>query len=97
MDRRVHDLTTRAFTLIEVLVVMAILTILIAILLPAINGARSTAKMLQCSSNVRTVAVEFGLFASGNSEKGRGDSESLGTSRFWIGDFQDSLYKLDEF
>jgi prepilin-type N-terminal cleavage/methylation domain-containing protein/prepilin-type processing-associated H-X9-DG protein len=86
-----------AFTLIEMLVVLAILVVVMAILLPALSGARAAAKSLQCSSNMRTMAVEFGLFASGESVDGQGDSEALGGSRFWINDFQDSLYRLDEF
>lgn len=46
---------------------------------------------------MKTIALEFDFFASGNSEGGRGRSETLGGDRFWINDFQDSLYKLDEF
>ena len=41
--------------------------------------------------------MQFDFFASGNSERGRGRSRTLGASRFWINDFQDSLYNLDEF
>lgn len=41
--------------------------------------------------------MQFDFFASGNSEGGRGRSETLGADRFWINDFQDSLYNLYEF
>ncbi len=86
-----------AFTILEVLVVIGIIAVLMAVLLPALNEVRTTAKTLHCSSNMRTIAVEFELFASGRSAEGRGDSETLGRNRFWINDFQDSLYRLDEF
>ncbi len=33
----------------------------------------------------------------GNSAEGQGDSEKLGRNRFYVNDFQDSMYKLDEF
>ena len=87
----------RAFTLLETLMVMTIIAILMSVLVPALHAARTAAKTLHCSSNMRTITVEFELFASGESAEGRGDSEMLGRSRFWINDFQDSVYHLDEF
>lgn len=45
------------FTLIEVIVVMLILTILVALLLPAVQQARSAGRRLQCKSNLRQIGV----------------------------------------
>ena len=46
---------SRGFTLVELLIVIAVIVILIALLLPAIGMARANARMRQCASNQRQV------------------------------------------
>ncbi len=43
----------RAFTLVELLVVIAIIATLIAVLLPAVQAAREAARRTQCENNLR--------------------------------------------
>ena len=64
-----------AFTMVELLIVIAIVIALVALLLPALRSVRSQARKLHCSSNLRNVSMEFQLFAAGQSAKGQGDSE----------------------
>ncbi|MEO0476008.1 MAG: prepilin-type N-terminal cleavage/methylation domain-containing protein [Planctomycetota bacterium] len=56
----------KAFTLVELLVVISIIALLIAILLPALGSARESARQTQCLSNVRGFGQSFVSHAADN-------------------------------
>ncbi|MGA2093980.1 MAG: prepilin-type N-terminal cleavage/methylation domain-containing protein [Sedimentisphaerales bacterium] len=59
----------KAFTLIELLVVISIISLLMAILLPALGKARETGKRTVCISDLKQLTMSWSLYASDNGEK----------------------------
>ena len=66
MTGREHLRDARAFTLVELLVVIGIVALLIAILLPTLNKAREASNRLVCQSNVRQLYLGVSLYCDTN-------------------------------
>jgi len=58
----------RGFTLIEILVVVAIIALLIAILLPSLRRAREQARTVVCATNLRTCGQATMFYAQANKD-----------------------------
>ena len=47
----------QAFSLVELLIVIAVIGLLVAMLLPALSGARESARRMSCSNNLRQIGI----------------------------------------
>lgn len=68
-----------AFTLVELLVVVAVMAILAGLLLPALGSAKSKAQAAGCINNVRQLGLSFQLFVGDHGIPNQEDGTMPGT------------------
>lgn len=77
----------RAFTLVEVLVVLGVIAVLVALLLPALARSQAAARRVQCVGNLRQLGVAGQLYwddHAGRTFRYRG-SQTNGGDVYWFG------------
>jgi len=77
-----------AFTLVELLVVVAILSVLAALLLPVLARTREAAKRTSCLNNLRQIGMAFEMYLLENRETYPAAQDPVSTSPYywlWMG------------
>lgn len=76
---------SRAFTLVELLVVVAIIAILVALLLPAVQAAREAARRAQCANNLKQIGLALMNFEHHNKRFPAGNMGWNKSGTQWLG------------
>jgi prepilin-type N-terminal cleavage/methylation domain-containing protein/prepilin-type processing-associated H-X9-DG protein len=71
----------RAFTLVELLVVVGVVAALVALLLPTLGAAWGQARRVHCASNLRQLAAAFHAYANNNRQRFPAAAVGLGFHR----------------
>lgn len=76
------------FTLLELLVVLAVITILAALLLPALMRGKASAGRVACINNLRQLALAWQMYAQDANDRlvpnGYATPETLADTRLWV-------------
>lgn len=84
--------TCSMFTIIELLMVIAIITILASILMPSLNKARNVSKAISCISNLKQLAISMNYYQNDNQEYFVPHSQLRGNTIYWTNFFIDDKY-----
>lgn len=85
------------YTLVELLVVMAIIALLVSLLMTGLRGVMRQANSLVCMSNLRQIAFDFQRVAEDPAPLRRWDRDHADLSGFGLTSFIDKIYAAGEY
>ena len=87
----------RGVTLVEMLIVLALLGVLMGILLPVLGGAIDASRSFQCKMSLRNVAFDLHMFVDPQLDESRPHDPCTRHGHVALETFQESLYGIDEY
>ena len=94
----VNECVPRAFTLTELLVVMAIIALLAALLLPSLGKSKAQADGVTCANNLQQLSLAWVLYSEDNGDllvNNHGVPETLARRHTWANNVEDWLSSDD--
>lgn len=85
----------RGVTLVELLIVLALLGVLLGFLLPVLSGAMDASRSFQCQMSLRNVALDLTMFVE--LDENRPEDPCSRHGHVALETFQESLYGIDEY
>jgi prepilin-type N-terminal cleavage/methylation domain-containing protein len=73
----------KGFTLVGLLIVVAIIAILASLLLPALSNAKAKGQSARCKGNLRQIHLTYGMAVEDNDDKFGFDGEGGPIDEFW--------------
>lgn len=86
----------KAFTLVELLVVVSIIALLLGILLPSLSKAREKAKIVVCRTNVRSLGTGFVLYSADNQNRVFPTTTADGAHTLWLDHVGEQISNVDK-
>ena len=94
--RAVRSCKARAFTLVELLVVVAIIGALVGLLLPAVQAARASARRTQCANNLRQIGLAMHQYTDIHAGEFPAMSHARDRTESWVFSLAPYMEKVDE-
>ncbi len=87
----------QAFTVIELLVTIAIIAILLSLVLPMLRHTVAASRGFKCQQSLRSIAYDFQVFTDEDLHGYRGEGQQSSNTTFSLENFVESQYSIDEF